>query len=110
MECMVLKKWLVKLIRQHSGVNENLLRDIKIFDDFSYISVPLAEADVILKKFGKKRGRPIISKAKQTGGYSTSGTTPQERGRAGKSKQHRQGKDWSKNRNDRQEKRRRVVG
>jgi ATP-dependent RNA helicase DeaD len=101
---------LVKLIRQHSGVNENLLRDIKIFDDYSYISVPLAEAEVIQKKFRKKRGRPIISKAKLSGGYSGTRATPQERGRAGKSKQHKQGKDWSNNRHDRQEKRRRVVG
>ncbi|MBN2298121.1 MAG: DEAD/DEAH box helicase [Deltaproteobacteria bacterium] len=54
---------LVKLIKGQTGVSEHLITDIKIFDDFSYLSVPFAEAAIIQKKFQHKRGRPIVGKA-----------------------------------------------
>ncbi|HHO76724.1 MAG TPA: DEAD/DEAH box helicase [Deltaproteobacteria bacterium] len=55
---------LVKLIHGQTGVSERLINDIKIFDDFSYLSVPAAEAVIIQKRFQNKKGRPIVSKAK----------------------------------------------
>ncbi len=99
---------LVKLIRQHSGANENLLRDIRIFDDFSYISVPQAEAEAIQKKFRKKRGRPIISKAKQIRTHSDTKKTRKERVHPAGGKQ-KQGKSRSIFNQDRQEKKRSAA-
>jgi ATP-dependent RNA helicase DeaD len=88
---------LMKLVRQQSGVKENLMRDIEIMDDFSYISVVSTEADLIQKKLRKKRGRPIISKAKQ-------GRKQQHPGKTRKEKSQQMIK------NAKQEKRRRAVG
>ncbi|HPJ92916.1 MAG TPA: DEAD/DEAH box helicase [Deltaproteobacteria bacterium] len=99
---------LVKLIRQHSGVSENLLRDIRIFDDFSYISAPKAEAEEIRKKFGKKRGRPIISRAKQIRTHSDTKKTRKERVRPAGGKQ-KQGKSRSSINQERQEKKRSAA-
>jgi len=57
-------KKMAKFIHMQTGVKERLVSDIKIFDEFSYISVPSAEANLIQKSFRQKRGRPLISKAK----------------------------------------------
>lgn len=69
---------LVKLIRGQTGVSEHLVQDIRIFDDFSYLSAPFAEAAIIQKKFQHKSGRPIVGKAK-----SEKGRTPRRKARQG---------------------------
>lgn len=56
---------MIALLHEHSGVNTALIRDVQIYDEFSFITVPFAEAEVILNAFKQKRGRPLISKAKQ---------------------------------------------
>ncbi|MEA3223073.1 MAG: DEAD/DEAH box helicase [Thermodesulfobacteriota bacterium] len=61
---------LVKLIRGQTGVSEHLVQDIRIFDDFSYLSVPFAEAAIIQKKFRRKSGQPIVVKAKSEKGQT----------------------------------------
>jgi ATP-dependent RNA helicase DeaD len=70
---------LMKLVRQQSGLKENPMRNIEIMEDFSYISVVTTEADLIRKKFRKKPGRPIISKAKQVGKQQHPGKTRKEK-------------------------------
>ena len=55
---------LIKFISRHSDVNEKLIRDIQIYDDYTLVTVPFADAEVILKKSRQKKGRPMISKAK----------------------------------------------
>ncbi|HVN72282.1 MAG TPA: DEAD/DEAH box helicase [Desulfomonilia bacterium] len=57
-------KNLVRFIREHTGIKEKLVCNIEIRDDFTFISVPHAEADVIQKRFRQKKGRPLISIAK----------------------------------------------
>ncbi len=59
-------KKMVTLMHEHSGVKEALIKDVQIYDEFSFITVPFAEAEIILKAFRQKRGRPLISKAKPT--------------------------------------------
>ncbi|MBN1635257.1 MAG: DEAD/DEAH box helicase [Deltaproteobacteria bacterium] len=54
---------LVKFIRAHTGVKPKYVNNIEIFDNFTFINVPMAEATLIQKKFSQKRGRPLISKA-----------------------------------------------
>lgn len=64
---------LLSFIREHTGVKEKLVHDIEIKDDFTFISVPHAEADVIQKRFRQKRGRPLISIARPEQGRRMAG-------------------------------------
>ncbi len=62
----ITKKGLVELIIKQAGTRNNLIEDVEIYDNFSFITVPFTEAEIILKKFrnfasGK---RSIVSKAK----------------------------------------------
>ncbi len=57
---------LANFIKQETDVSDKIIRDMKIFDKFSFITVPFEDAEVILDIFKrKKRGkRPIVVKAK----------------------------------------------
>ncbi|MCD6182558.1 MAG: DEAD/DEAH box helicase [Candidatus Cloacimonetes bacterium] len=57
---------LVDLIRDTAMVESRLIRDVQIYDNFSFANVPFAEAEQIIKVFSK-RGRnnmPLVVKAK----------------------------------------------
>ncbi|HNY64145.1 MAG TPA: DEAD/DEAH box helicase [Deltaproteobacteria bacterium] len=58
------RKNLLRFLREHSGVKAELVRDIEIRDDFTFISMPRAEAVLLQKKFHRKRGRPVVSTAR----------------------------------------------
>ena len=64
---------ILRFIREHTGVKEKLVSNIEIKDDFTFISVPQAEADVIQKRFSQKRGRPLISIARPEQGRRMAG-------------------------------------
>lgn len=55
---------ILRFIREHTGVKEKLVSDIEIKDDFTFISVPQAEAESIQKRFRHRKGRPLISVAR----------------------------------------------
>ncbi|MFA7677018.1 MAG: DEAD/DEAH box helicase [Candidatus Omnitrophota bacterium] len=57
---------LVSFITQKARVNGQDIRDIQIFDKFSFISVPFTDAEIILKFFKKENQgkRPIVVRAK----------------------------------------------
>ncbi len=55
---------LLRFIHDQTGIQEKLVRDIEIRDDFTFINVPQAEAVLLQKRFGKKKGRPLISAAR----------------------------------------------
>lgn len=59
-------KKLANFIKKETDVNEKNIRDIRIFDTFSFITAPFEESEIILEIFKrKKRGkRPIVVKAK----------------------------------------------
>ncbi len=75
-------KKLMKLIKGQTGVGEHLMSDIRIFEEFSYFSVPFDEAAVIQKRFQNKKGRPIVGKAR-------SEKVPASRDKAGQGKSRR---------------------
>jgi len=64
---------ILRFIREHTGVKEKLVSNIEIKDDFTFISVPQAEADVIRKRFSQKRGRPLIGIARPEQGRRMAG-------------------------------------
>ncbi len=60
------KKRLVEFIVDKAGISKKYIGDIEIYDRFSFVNVPLREAEIILKKFRKyKNGRKaLVEKAK----------------------------------------------
>ncbi len=60
-------KSLVEHIQKETNVSQKVIDDVKVLEDFSFITVPFVDAEVIIKIFEKKRAsgeRPLISKAK----------------------------------------------
>ncbi len=56
-------KKLVKMINNRSGIPGSKIREIKVLDSFSFLSVPFREAEIILKDFAKDGEAPLIQKA-----------------------------------------------
>ena len=60
------KKSLVDFITQNAEIDQDLIDDVRVFDDFSFITVPYEESKLLIKVF-KNEGqgsRPLIAKAK----------------------------------------------
>lgn len=60
-------KTLVEHIQKETNVNQSVLDDVRVMDDFSFVTAPFVDAEIILKTFEKKREsgqRSIVSKAK----------------------------------------------
>lgn len=60
-------KKLITFIKQQVEVHSEKIKDIQIFDKFSFITVPFEEAELILNIFKKKRNgkRPVVERAKR---------------------------------------------
>ncbi|MGR3221429.1 MAG: DEAD/DEAH box helicase [Candidatus Anammoxibacter sp.] len=59
-------KKLVDFVKQETNISDRDIKDVRIFETFSFITVPFEEAELILEIFKRKtKGkRPIIVKAK----------------------------------------------
>ncbi len=81
---------LAQFIADETGVDINTLSDIRVFEKFSFISVPPMEAEQILVVFGKKKrnGRSLVTRAKEKDGGGGSG-----RGYSGGGGNHRKFED-----------------
>ncbi|MCK4694919.1 MAG: DEAD/DEAH box helicase [Candidatus Cloacimonetes bacterium] len=62
----ITKKKLVDMIKKETLIDSRLIRDIKVYDNFSFANVPFAEAEQIIKAFRKMGGKkkPLVVKAK----------------------------------------------
>lgn len=60
-------KKLLSTITTKAKVNENKIRNVELFENFSFVSVPFKEAEIILEAFdSEKEGKkPLIEKAKE---------------------------------------------
>ena len=60
-------KKLVKFIMHNSGVSNSAIDQVEVYDNFSFISVPFREAEIILGVFQKNSGskKPLVVKAKK---------------------------------------------
>lgn len=58
---------LVTFIKQQAKVHSEKIKDIQIFDTFSFVTVPFEEAEIMLNIFKKKMGgkRPMVERAKR---------------------------------------------
>jgi ATP-dependent RNA helicase DeaD len=57
---------LVDFIKHKARVDAHKIKDVRIFDKISFITVPFEEAEIILKTFKKEQSgrRPIIERAR----------------------------------------------
>ena len=60
------KKSLTGFITKETGISRHHIEDISVLKEFSFITVPFTDAEIILKKFKKRRvrGQALIEKAK----------------------------------------------
>jgi len=58
---------LVDMIKQIAQVEARKIRDVRIFEKFSFITVPFEEAEIILRAFKEKKisKRPIVERARE---------------------------------------------
>ena len=66
---------LVDFIREKTHVDSRKIQDVRIFENFSFITVPFEEAEIIIQTFKKSKTgkRPIVERARERknpkGGY-----------------------------------------
>lgn len=74
---------LATFLEEQGGIDQRAIKDIKVYDKFSFITVNFVEAEQLLVVFSKNRGnrKPLITKAKERDGGGG-------------------GKQWNNNRND----------
>ncbi len=61
------EKKLVQFIKSGTKIKRDRIKNIRLFDEYSFVTVPFNDAELILKMFGSKKKpgqRPIIEKAK----------------------------------------------
>lgn len=63
---------LAKFLEEEGAINQSAIKDIKVYDKFSFITVSFVEAEQLLAVFSKnKSGRkPLVTKAKERDGGS----------------------------------------
>ena len=61
----ITKKKLADMIKKETMIDSCLIRDIKVYDNFSFANVPFAEAEQIIKAFRKmgRDNKPLFVKA-----------------------------------------------
>ncbi len=67
---------LAKFLEEEGGINQRAIKDIKVYDKFSFITVSFVEAEQLLAVFSKnKSGRkPLVTKAKEREGGGGGGS------------------------------------
>ncbi len=62
------KRKLVGFIKDKANVEDRVIDDVQVFDKFSFITVPLKEAEHIIECFKKDNGgkRPLVEMATKT--------------------------------------------
>ncbi len=63
------KRSLIDFVVTEGGISNKLIEDVEVHDNFSFVTVPFADAENMLVKCKKLRNgkRPVISKAKEGG-------------------------------------------
>jgi len=61
---------LVELLKRETGLNDSKIDDVKILDNFSFVTVPYIEAEAVAKKLNKlsKGNKPLVEIAKDKRG------------------------------------------
>ena len=62
-------------LASETGINKDNVHDIRVFDKFTFITVPPADADQILGVYARGKGKPLVTRAKEkpSGGFGGGG-------------------------------------
>jgi ATP-dependent RNA helicase DeaD len=55
---------MIDYLVEETSVRPKDIQDIKVLEDFSFITLPFLEAEVVIDAFKNKPGRSLVSKAK----------------------------------------------
>ena len=60
-------KKLVDYVIKKSKVDDRKIKNVEVFENFSFMSVPFTEAEIILEAFQKDKNgkKPLVEKAKE---------------------------------------------
>ncbi|MFR9650073.1 MAG: DEAD/DEAH box helicase, partial [Rikenellaceae bacterium] len=64
---------IVDMLKEKCGLRDKHIDDISVLDNYSFVSIPFADAESVVKQLGAHRGRPMaeITKESQGGGSSS---------------------------------------
>ena len=76
-------KKLVEYVMKKSNVDDRKIKNVEVFENFSFMSVPFVEAEIILDAFKADRNgkKPLIEKAKDKGNDKEKSSRPSSRRR-----------------------------
>lgn len=59
-------KKLVEFLEKETGIDSRKIQDVRMFDRFSFITVPFEDAEIILEIFRRKKrsGKPLVTRAR----------------------------------------------
>ncbi|MCS6935744.1 MAG: DEAD/DEAH box helicase [Chitinophagales bacterium] len=57
----------VNFVAQEAGIDPKVIRDVRVYDNFSFITVPPEQAEQVLVVFSKNKrgGKPLVTRAKE---------------------------------------------
>jgi ATP-dependent RNA helicase DeaD len=87
---------LVELLKRETGLNDHKIDDVRILDNFSFVTVPYAEAEAVTKQLNKlsKGSRPLAEIAQPGMEAGVAGSErPGKSGKASKSKTEKSATD-----------------
>lgn len=61
---------LIEWLKEETGVADKDIFDITILEEFSFVTCPFAEAEIIIDAFRSKPGRSLVSRSKERGARS----------------------------------------
>jgi ATP-dependent RNA helicase DeaD len=67
---------LIEFLEQEGGIDGKHIREVQVFDKFSFINVPFLEAEQLLAVFDRNKSRnrkPLITRAKERDGFGGGG-------------------------------------
>jgi len=58
---------IVDFVKDETGLSEDKINDVKVLEDFSFVSLPFEDGEMALHVFERKKsgGRSLVSRAKE---------------------------------------------
>jgi ATP-dependent RNA helicase DeaD len=65
----------IDFVASESGIDPQIIHDVRVYDNFSFITLPAEQAEQVLVVFAKNKrgGKPLVTRAKDKDGNSGSG-------------------------------------
>ncbi|MFI3277283.1 MAG: DEAD/DEAH box helicase [Rikenellaceae bacterium] len=75
---------IVDMLKEKCGLRDKHIDDVAVLENYSFVSVPFNDAEIIVRELGKRDGRPVaeITKEKSGGGDDERGGSRRSRARS----------------------------